>query len=83
MQDRIQRRLRESGVTIVSGVNTYVEDGVTIGPDTVVHPFTFIGRDATVGPDCVIGPFASLPSESLVREGTTLSGTPTTNAGRS
>lgn len=83
MQERIQRRLRESGVTIVSGINTYIEDGVTVGQDTVVQPFTFIGCDSQIGADCVIGPFASLPSESLVREGTTLSGTPTTNSGRS
>ena len=61
MQERIQRAMRESGVTIVSGVNTYIEAGVTIGPDTVIQPFTFIGRDSTIGADCVIGPFANLP----------------------
>ena len=27
--------LREAGVTIVSGINTYIEAGVTIGPDTI------------------------------------------------
>jgi bifunctional UDP-N-acetylglucosamine pyrophosphorylase / glucosamine-1-phosphate N-acetyltransferase len=75
MQDRIHRRLRESGVTIVSGVNTYVEEGVTVGQDTILHPFTFVGRDSTIGANCVIGPFASLPSESLVPEGSTIGGT--------
>ncbi len=35
MQERIQRGLRDEGVTIVSGFNTYIEAGVTIGPDTV------------------------------------------------
>ena len=44
MQDRIQRRLLESGVSIVSPVNTYVESGVSIGSDTVIQPYTFIGR---------------------------------------
>ena len=79
MQERIQRKLRESGVTIVSGFNTYVEDGASIGQDTVIQPFTFIGRGATIGADCVIGPFASVTSDSIVPEGTTLAGSPTTS----
>jgi len=83
MQDRIHRKLRESGVTIVSGVNTYIEDGVSIGQDTIVQPFTFIGLNSTIGPNSVIGPFASLPSESIVPEGTTLAGQPTAISGRS
>jgi bifunctional UDP-N-acetylglucosamine pyrophosphorylase/glucosamine-1-phosphate N-acetyltransferase len=74
MQERIQRRLRESGVTITSGINTYIEDGVSIGTDTIVQPFTFIGRSSTIGNDCVIGPFACLPRESIVPEGTEIRG---------
>ena len=70
MQDRIQRQLREAGVTIVSPVNTYVEAGVTIGPDTTLRPFTLVGRDAGIGPDCVIGPFAAVPRDAIVPEGT-------------
>jgi bifunctional UDP-N-acetylglucosamine pyrophosphorylase/glucosamine-1-phosphate N-acetyltransferase len=83
LQDRIQRKHRENGVTIVSGVNTYVEDGVSIGQDTILQPFTFIGRGSTIGPDCVIGPFASLASDSIVPEGTNLAGQPTNLSGRS
>jgi bifunctional UDP-N-acetylglucosamine pyrophosphorylase/glucosamine-1-phosphate N-acetyltransferase len=82
MQDRIQRKLRDAGVTIVSALNTYIEDGASIGQDTVVQPFTFIGRGATIGADCVIGPFACVAPDSIVPEGTTLAGSPTT-AGRS
>ncbi len=37
MQERIQRAIRESGVTIVSSFNTYVEAGVSVGPDTVIR----------------------------------------------
>ncbi len=79
MQDRIQRKLREAGVTIVSEENTYVEAGVSIGPDTTVRPFCFIGADAGIGSDCVIGPFACVPRGAIVPEGTTVSG----NAGGS
>jgi len=74
MQERIQRGLREGGVTIVSGVNTYIEAGVTIGPDTVIEPFTFIGRDSTIGGDCVIGPFVCQPPGSIVPDGTRVAG---------
>ena len=83
MQDRIHRKLRESGVTIVSSETTYIEDGVSVGMDTVIRPFTFIGCDSSIGSDCVIGPFASVPGQSIVPEGTTLSGRPTPHSGRS
>jgi bifunctional UDP-N-acetylglucosamine pyrophosphorylase/glucosamine-1-phosphate N-acetyltransferase len=74
MQDRIQRDLREGGATIVSGVNTYIESGATIGRDTIVQPFTHIGRDASIGSDCVVGPFAFIAREAIVPDGNTVAG---------
>jgi bifunctional UDP-N-acetylglucosamine pyrophosphorylase/glucosamine-1-phosphate N-acetyltransferase len=74
MQDRIQRHLRQGGVTIVSAINTYIEAGTTIGPDTIVRPFSFIGRDSAIGAGCEIGPFACIPDESIVPEGSVVSG---------
>jgi bifunctional UDP-N-acetylglucosamine pyrophosphorylase/glucosamine-1-phosphate N-acetyltransferase len=74
MQDRIQRHLRQAGVTIVSGINTYIEAGTAIGPDTIVRPFSFIGRDSTIGAHCEIGPFASIPPETIVPDGSALGG---------
>ncbi len=74
MQDRIHRRLRTDGVTIVSSTGVYVEDGATIGRDTVVYPFSFVGRDASVGHDCVVGPFAAVPRGVIVPDGTTVAG---------
>ena len=74
MQDRIQREILQSGVTIVSAVNTYIEAGVTIGADTIIRPFTHIGHDTNIGRDCVIGPFAAIPAEGIVPDGTTVVG---------
>ena len=54
--------------------NRYRIGASEIGPDTVVHPFTFIGRDSSIGAECVIGPFATLPRQSIVPEGTTVAG---------
>ena len=72
LQARIQKHLRESGVTIVSGFNCYIESDVAIGRDTVVHPFSFIGRGTAIGPECSIGPYAMVPRDSIVPEGTTI-----------
>ena len=74
MQDRIHRQLRDSGVTIVSSDNVYIESAVSIGPDTIIRPFTFIGRGANIGAECSIGPFACVPRDAIVPEGTTVAG---------
>lgn len=74
MQDRIQQQIQNGGVTITSPVNTYVEADVACGQDTVIHPFSFIGRGAQIGPRCVIGPFAMIPRQSVVPEGSTVNG---------
>ncbi|MGA2499542.1 MAG: NTP transferase domain-containing protein [Tepidisphaeraceae bacterium] len=74
MQGRIVRGLRDSGVTIVNEQSTYIEDGVAIGQDTVVYPFSFIGRDATVGDNCTIGPFAMVPRGSVLAAGSIVAG---------
>jgi len=74
MQERLQRKLRDAGVGIVSPINTYIEADVSVGPDTIIQPFTFIGRGSSIGADCVVGPFASLPRNSIVPENTTVAG---------
>jgi bifunctional UDP-N-acetylglucosamine pyrophosphorylase / glucosamine-1-phosphate N-acetyltransferase len=80
MQDRIQAAIRDAGVTIVNPEQTYVEDGAMVGPETVIYPFSYVGRDAAIGAECVIGPFAMVPRETIVPEGTTVAGnvSPTT-----
>jgi bifunctional UDP-N-acetylglucosamine pyrophosphorylase/glucosamine-1-phosphate N-acetyltransferase len=69
MQDRIQRKLMEDGVTITSAGNTYIEAGVMIGRDTIIKPFSFIGADSTIGSNCVIGPFGNVPRGTVVPDG--------------
>jgi len=48
MQRRIQRGHMENGVTLVSPENTWIEFGASIGQDTVVEPFVWIGAGANV-----------------------------------
>jgi bifunctional UDP-N-acetylglucosamine pyrophosphorylase/glucosamine-1-phosphate N-acetyltransferase len=73
MQDRIQRRLRTEGVTIVSSHSVYIQDGASIGQDTIVHPFSFVGRDSSIGVGCEVGPFAYLAPSSILPDGARVS----------
>jgi len=56
MQDRINKRHMVSGVTIIDPGNTYIEDSVIIGNDTVIYPGTFLEEGTFIGSHCTIGP---------------------------
>lgn len=45
-----------AGVTIIDPLSTYIDEGVTIGADTLVYPGTIIERGSEIGEDCEIGP---------------------------
>lgn len=51
---RILDRVMTEGVTILDPASTYIEDTVTIGPDTTVYPHVLIEGATTIGGDCVI-----------------------------
>ncbi|HYR61187.1 MAG TPA: bifunctional UDP-N-acetylglucosamine diphosphorylase/glucosamine-1-phosphate N-acetyltransferase GlmU [Actinomycetota bacterium] len=66
-----QRKLEElmaAGVTIEDPAVTYVDAGVTIGPDTVIRPLTFLEGATTVGSGCVIGPSTRI-ADSTIADG--------------
>jgi bifunctional UDP-N-acetylglucosamine pyrophosphorylase/glucosamine-1-phosphate N-acetyltransferase len=52
---RILDRLMEAGVTMLDPASTYIEDTVTIGPDTTIHPQVTIEGQSAIGSECVIG----------------------------
>jgi bifunctional UDP-N-acetylglucosamine pyrophosphorylase/glucosamine-1-phosphate N-acetyltransferase len=62
---RILDRLMESGVTILDPASTYVDDTVTIGPDSVLYPQVTIEGNTSIGSDCVIGVGCQLSSSRL------------------
>lgn len=49
-----------SGVRVLDASSTWIDRDVTIGPGTVIHPFTVIRGGTRIGRDCEIGPFATL-----------------------
>jgi len=54
LRRRINAELMLSGVTIVDPEQTYIDHGVTIAPDTVIHPNCHIGGSTVIGPSCTI-----------------------------
>ena len=69
MEDRIQLALMNDGITIVDPDNTWIEAEVSVGADTRIFPFSFIGAGATIGERCRIGPFASIGAGESVSDG--------------
>lgn len=69
IQQRIQRELMLSGVSIVSPENTWVDGRATVGRDTTIHPFSIVSGGASIGENCVIGPHAVIDG-ATVADGT-------------
>ena len=72
MRLRILEKFMLEGVTIVDPDTTYIEEGVRIGRDTVIYPFTFIERDVIIGNFCQIGPFCHLRPETVIEDKVTV-----------
>jgi len=68
MQQRIQRRLMENGVTIVDPDTTWIDARAQIGRDTVIEPFTYIHGEVRIGQDCRVGPFAHLRHGTVLKD---------------
>ena len=62
---RTNRRLMESGVTVVDSASTFVDEDARIEPDTVILPFCMISGASRIGRGCAIGPQAHIRSSQL------------------
>lgn len=60
LRRRIMERHMHSGVTIIQPETTCIDDGVVIGQDTDILPFTMLEGSCSIGSDCVIGPAVRL-----------------------
>lgn len=68
MRERINKSHQVNGVTFIDAAQTYIEVGVTIGPDTILHPGTVLRGQTSIGSDCIIGPSTEL-SDTVVGNG--------------
>jgi bifunctional UDP-N-acetylglucosamine pyrophosphorylase/glucosamine-1-phosphate N-acetyltransferase len=69
MQARIQDHWMTEGVTIVDPRSTYIDGRCSIGPDTVINPFSVIAGTVTIGSRCRVGPFAHLRDGTVLADG--------------
>jgi bifunctional UDP-N-acetylglucosamine pyrophosphorylase / glucosamine-1-phosphate N-acetyltransferase len=68
MRARINAAHMDGGVTLIDPDRTYIDAEVRIGPDTVIHPLTFLEGSTRVGSRCVIGPTTRI-TDSKVGDG--------------
>lgn len=54
MRNMINKTHMENGVTLIDPDNTYIEDGVSIGRDTIIYPGVSIQGSTKIGRDCII-----------------------------
>jgi bifunctional UDP-N-acetylglucosamine pyrophosphorylase/glucosamine-1-phosphate N-acetyltransferase len=82
MQDRIQLSLIDEGVTIVDPDTTWIEADVTVGQDTTIYPFSFIGAGSRIGSKCQIGPFSRIAADQSVEDGSSVGSFSSKGAGK-
>jgi bifunctional UDP-N-acetylglucosamine pyrophosphorylase/glucosamine-1-phosphate N-acetyltransferase len=68
LRERINGKWMESGVTLKDPQTTYIEEGVTIGKDTVIGPNTHLRGRTTIGERCQIDGSAFLTDTELEDE---------------
>ena len=57
--------LMVQGVTIVDTNSTFIEQGVKIGQDSIIYPFTIIEKNTKIGKNCIIGPNSHLIDSNI------------------
>ena len=65
LRKQLLKELMLSGVTVLDPATTYVEVGVTVGQDTVLHPGTHLRGATTIGEDCIIGPYTVITDSTV------------------
>ena len=65
-------RLMAAGISIIDPDSTYIDDGVTIGRDTVIHPQVIIEGNSRIGANCEIHSWSHLTNVDIGDECTVL-----------
>jgi len=65
LRRRINNDLMCSGVSLIDPALSYIDHGVSIGPDTVVYPNCSISGATTIGSGCIIESNVSIKESSL------------------
>lgn len=65
---QIKKQHMLNGVTIIDPASTFIDTDVTIGPDTVIYPFTILQGQTAIDGGCTIGPSVQI-TDSIIKEG--------------
>ena len=65
LRRKVAEALMEQGVRIIDPETTYIEPGVEVGRDTVLHPGTHLLGATRIGEDCEIGPNAWVEDSTI------------------
>ncbi len=65
LRHRIIGDVMDRGVTVMDPSTTWIYPRVTVGCDTVIHPFTTIETGCRIGSQCTIGPMSHLINARL------------------
>jgi bifunctional UDP-N-acetylglucosamine pyrophosphorylase/glucosamine-1-phosphate N-acetyltransferase len=68
LQERINRKWMDAGVTLKDPQTIYIDEGVTVGRDTVIGPNTHLRGRTTIGERCQIDGSAYLTDAELEDE---------------
>lgn len=71
MQQRINTRHMQNGVTMIDPATTYIDANVQIGNDTVIEPGVVLKGKTSIGSDCVIGAHSEI-RDSVIEDGVTV-----------
>lgn len=68
---RITGALMAEGVTIVDPAHTYIDAGVSVGRDTIIHPFVHIEGKTKIGEYCTLHAHSRIV-DSTIEDGVTI-----------
>lgn len=54
MRLRINNNLMLSGVTMINPIQTYIEQGITVGKDTIIYPGVTLEGKTEIGENCIL-----------------------------
>lgn len=72
IQQGILADFMRNGVTIEAPLQTSIDQGAEIGPDTVIRPGTVIDQGACIGKGCSIGPNVHITGSHVIGDGATV-----------
>ncbi|MBU2473415.1 MAG: hypothetical protein KKG91_01625, partial [Candidatus Omnitrophica bacterium] len=70
MRQRIVNGFIQHQVRIIDAETVFIEQGVSIGKNTTIYPFTFIEKGVIIGRNCSLGPFLHLRQGTRIGDDT-------------